>query len=137
MKFVTKAFVLHYQRRLVDMFGGSHGLRSDALLESALAQPEATFDGCYLHEDLCAMAAAYAFHLCRNHPFVDGNKRIAAVVMGTFLAINGEELVVDEADLYLTMMAVAEGRLGKAELAEWLRSRLAKGTVGPSGRKGG
>ena len=68
------------------------------------------------------MAAAYAFHLCSNHPFLDGNKRIAAVAMGTFLEINDHPLVVDEVDLYRTVMAVADGRLDKAGLVVWLAS---------------
>jgi death-on-curing protein len=121
VKFLTKKFVLVYQSRLIDLFGGSHGLRDEGLLDSALAQPEATFEGAHLHEDVWEMAAAYAFHLCRNHPFVDGNKRIAAVAMGTFLSVNGYPVRFDEVDLYLTIMAVAEGRMDKSGLAGWLR----------------
>jgi death-on-curing protein len=121
---LSKRFVLTYQARLIDLFGGSHGLRDDALLESALAQPQATFDGVPLHADLCETAAACAFHLSRNHPFLDGNKRIAAVAMGAFLELNGSPLRVDEVELYEAMIALAEGRLGKAELAAWLRARM-------------
>ena len=121
MKFLSQRFVLTYQARLIDVFGGSHGLRDVGLLESALAQPEATFCGTYLHEDVYAMAAAYGYHLCQNHAFVDGNKRIAAVAMATFLAINGHELVVDEVELYQAIIAVADGRLDKHGLAQWLR----------------
>lgn len=121
MKFLSQRFVLTYQARLIDVFGGSHGLRDKGLLESALAQPEATFAGAYLHPDVHAMAAAYGYHLCQNHAFVDGNKRIAAVAMATFLAIHGHELLVDEVELYQAMMAVADGRLDKQGLAQWLR----------------
>jgi death-on-curing protein len=120
VKFLSKRFVITYQARLIDLFGGMHGLRDEALLDSALAQPEATFGGEYLHTDMWEMAAAYAFHLCSNHPFLDGNKRIAAVAMGTFLGINGRPLVVDEVELYQTIMAVADGRMDKAGLAAWL-----------------
>lgn len=121
MRFLSRRFVVAYQARLIDLFGGLHGIRDTALLDSALAQPEATFEGEFLHADLWEMAAAYAFHLCSNHPFLDGNKRIAAVAMGTFLGINGHPLVVDEVDLYRTIMAVAGGQLDKAGLAAWLR----------------
>ncbi len=123
MRFLSKRFVVSYHARLIDLFGGTHGLRDEGLLDSSLAQPEATFDGEMLHKDPWEMAAAYGFHLCRNHPFIDGNKRIAAVAMGTFLAINGEANVFDEVELYLTVTAVAEGRMEKAELAAWLRTQ--------------
>ena len=121
MKFLTKKFVVTYHARLIDFFEGSEGIRDEGLLDSALAQPEATFEGELLHGDVWAIAAAYAFHLCRNHPFVDRNKRIAAVAMGTFLSVNGHSVRFDEVDLYQTIMAVAEGRLGKSELTNWLR----------------
>jgi len=129
VRFLSRRFVVAYQARLIDLFGGLHGIRDEGLLDSALAQPEATFEGEYLHEDVWEMAAAYAFHLCSNHPFLDGKKRIAAVAMGTFLGVNGHPLVVDEVDLYLTIMAVADGTLDKAGLAVWLR-RLGGPPVG-------
>ena len=124
MRFLPKPFVLHYHRRIIDLFGGSHGIRDEGLLDSALAQPEASFGGELLHRDLSEMAAAYAFHIAKNHPFIDGNKRMAAICMGTFLEVNGQPLRVDEAELYLVMMAIAEGRLDKHGLAGWLRQKL-------------
>jgi death-on-curing protein len=120
---LSKRFVVGYHARLIDLFGGSHGVRDEALLESALAQPQATFDGEPLHRGVWEVAAAYGFHLSRNHAFVDGNKRIAAVAIGTFLEVNGAPLRVDEAELYSAMIALAEGRLTKAELTDWLRVR--------------
>lgn len=98
-------------------------MRDEALLDSALARRQATFDGAPLHADVWEVAAAYGFHLMRNHAFVDGNKRIAAVAMGTFLAVNGAPLRVDEVELYETVIALAEGRLAKLEQALWLRAR--------------
>jgi death-on-curing protein len=86
--------VVTHQARLIDLFGGLHGVRGERLLDSALAQPEATFAGEYLHGDVWEMAAACADHLCSNHPFLDGNKRIAAAAMGTFLGVNGHPRVV-------------------------------------------
>ena len=130
MIFLSKRFVLAYHARLIDVFGGSPGVRDTGLLESALSAPESTFDGVYLHADLWEMAAAYAFHLIKNHPFVDGNKRIAAVAMGTFLDVNGAPLRVDEVEVYETMIALASGGIGKAELAAWLRERAPR--VGPT-----
>lgn len=120
---LSRRFVITYHARLIDLFGGSHGVRDESLLDSALAQPQSTFDGVPLHADLWETAAAYAFHLIRNHAFVDGNKRIAAVAMGAFLDVNRAPLQVDEVELYETMIALAEGRLSKAELADWLRTR--------------
>jgi death-on-curing protein len=125
MRFLSRRFVVAAHQRLIDLFGGEPGLRDSGLLDSALAQPQATFDGKLLHADVGEMAAAYAFHLCRNHPFVDGNKRVAALCMGTFLALNGHETRFDEVELVQTMLALAEGRLDKAGLTGWLRARMA------------
>ena len=124
MKHLDKRCILHLHARLIDLFGGGHGLRDEGLLESALAQPMAEFGGVPLHGGLIEQAAAYAFHLCRNHPFLDGNKRIAAVAMGTFLRINGVDARFDEVSLYAAIMAVAEAALAKAGLTAWLRNEL-------------
>jgi len=128
MRFLSTRFVVVYQERLIDLFGGEKGVRDHGLLESALAQPEASFAGIPFHKDIWEMAAAYAFHLCLNHPFLDGNKRIAAVAMATFLEINGYPLRVDEVELYRVMMALAERRIDKVGLADWLRERTAERT---------
>ena len=128
MKFLSRRFVVAYHARLVDLFGGIHGLRDEGLLDSALAQPEATSDAVLLHRDVWEMAAAYGYHLCRNHPFLDGNKRISAVAMGTFLAVNGAASVFDEVELFIAVTAVAEGRMLKTELALWLRTQARTGS---------
>ena len=120
-KFLSRRLVEAIHAIQLDLYGGLHGLRDEGLLESALAQPRATFDGEYLHPDIWSMAAAYGFHLCRNHAFLDGNKRVAAVAMITFLRANGEQVRYDEVGLYVTMIAVAEGRLDKLGLGDWLR----------------
>jgi len=109
--------------RLIDLFGGSHGLRDAGLLESALAQPPASFGGTPLHSDVWEMAAAYGFHLCCNHPFIDGNKRIAAAAMIAFLRANGQHVRYDEAELFRIVVALASGQVSKAQLALWLRER--------------
>lgn len=121
MTFLSRAEVLRLHAMLLELYGGGPGLRDEGLLDSALAQPDATFDGERLHADLCEMAAAYGFHLAQNHPFVDGNKRVALAAMLVFLEVNWRPLHVEPATLYAVMIAVAEGRLSKRGLAAWLR----------------
>lgn len=121
MRWLTRLVVEALHARLIDLFGGSHGLRDPGLLESALAQPQASFGGVPLHNDVWEMAAAYGFHLCCNHPFVDGNKRIAAVAMITFLRANGQHVRYDEVALYRIVVELASGQVSKAQLAVWLR----------------
>ncbi|MFK7788696.1 MAG: type II toxin-antitoxin system death-on-curing family toxin [Phycisphaeraceae bacterium] len=81
IRFVEIEEALRIHNRQVDRFGGDDGIRDRGLLESALATPRASFGGAFVHEDVIAMAGAYLFHLCKNHPFVDGNKRVALAVM--------------------------------------------------------
>jgi death-on-curing protein len=108
-KFLSKRFVLATHRDLIDSFGGAHGLRDEAALESALAQPEATFGEELLHPGVVEQAAAYLFHLCMAHAFIDGNKRIAFAAMDTFLRLNGYRLVLSDEEAYELTMAVARG----------------------------
>ncbi|MBM4201617.1 MAG: type II toxin-antitoxin system death-on-curing family toxin [Gammaproteobacteria bacterium] len=103
--------------------GGRTGLRDEGGLESALARPRHK----WLYDDdadLAALAAAYGFGLARNHPYVDGNKRVALVVMLTFLAVNGRSIEATDEDVLTTLLALAAGRLTESALADWLRSRL-------------
>ena len=99
--------------------GGAAGVRDDGLLESAFARPRNLAD--YGEPDAAALAAAYAFGVARNHPFVDGNKRTAAVVAETFLLINGFELAATDAQLVVAILALAAGDLSEDELADWFR----------------
>lgn len=101
-------------------YGGMSGLRDLGLLSSAVAVPTATFDGEFLHEDLFAMAAAYLFHLAKNHPFVDGNKRIALAASLAFLWINGHRIEAREDHLIDLVLGVADGSVSKAEIAVFL-----------------
>lgn len=121
IKFLDKDAILFFHRFLIGEYGGSHGLRDEGLLESALAQPSMVVDGDFLHEDLFTMAAAYGFHLCNNHAFLDGNKRIALVAIDIFLQMNGWELKTDEKDAYIKIMQLANGDLNKQELTNWIR----------------
>jgi death-on-curing protein len=109
------------------VYGGLDGIRDGGLLESAVAQPQAYCFGRFLHENLFAMAAAYLFHIVKNHPFVDGNKRTGLVSAATFLCLNGYWLgEAVSGELYRTTLDVANGRMGKTELAE-LFERLSEG----------
>jgi len=74
IKYISMKVVLSFHKQLIVDYGGLEGLRDEGLLESALAQPESTMFGAELHQDIVEMAAAYGYHLCQNHPFVDGNK---------------------------------------------------------------
>jgi death-on-curing protein len=111
--FLSVADVLRIHARVVADFGGDPGLRDRGLLESATAMPHAMFAGSYLHPDLSAMAAAYHFHLCANHPFIDGNKRVAVAAAEVFLLVNGRELDATDDELEELTLGVAGGLLAK------------------------
>ncbi len=104
--------------------GGAAGLRDAGLLESTLARPINLHH--YGETDPYVLAAAYAFGIARNHPFVDGNKRTALLAAYVFLRINGRHLTADEASAAANMLAVAAGELTEAELADWLRGNARK-----------
>jgi death-on-curing protein len=105
-------------------FGGTAGVRDQGLLDSALAQPQATFGGKLLHPTLADQAAAYFYHLSRNHPFIDGNKRTAFGVMDAFIEVNGYRLTLTDDEAYELTMQVAQGQMGKAELVGMLAKAL-------------
>ena len=105
--------------------GGLAGLRDENALESALARPRQR----WAHEptsDLEALAAAYGFGICRNHPYRDGNKRVAFIVMAVFLELNGTRFAADEHEVVTLMMELADGRLPEGDLAGWLRAHTAR-----------
>ena len=103
--------------------GGLPGLRDENALESALARPRQRF-AYEPQSDLASLAAAYGFGIARNHPFNDGNKRVAFVVMGVFLGLNGFEIEAPESEVVTMMLDLAAGESSEQQLAEWLRSRL-------------
>src|SRR3970040_2933634 len=110
---LEKALVLAIHDRQLAEHGGSAGIRDEGLLESALARAQQLHAYADPAPDLADLAAALACGLARNHPFVDGNKRTAHVAYRTFLAFHGAELVVTDEEKYLTMLALAEGKLGE------------------------
>jgi death-on-curing protein len=120
INFIPKEVILHFYDQLIQTYGGRYGIRDEKLLDSALEQPKATYEGKYLHDTLMEMAAAYGYHLCNNHPFVDGNKRIALVAMDVFLQRNGFEIVASEKETYKIMVQLSSGKLSKKDLAKWL-----------------
>lgn len=103
-------------------YGGAAGVRDAGLLESAVAVPRASAGGEFAHEDLFAMAAAYAFHIAQNQPFLDGNKRTGLLSAIVFLDLNGIAISDPEGTLYDAMIAVSERRLDKAALASALKA---------------
>ena len=119
--FIPKQIILHFHEQLIQLYGGSTGIRDEKLLDSALEQPKATFDKSYLHNSIFKMASSYGFHLCKNHPFIDGNKRIALVAMDTFLQKNGYEITASEKETYKIIIALSSGEISKEELAKWLQ----------------
>ena len=120
--FLTLDEVLEIHRDQVARYGGSHGVRDLGLLQSALAQPQATFGGKFLHADIFEMASAYLFHIVVNHPFIDGNKRVGAVAALVFLLINNQDIAATNAELETLVLSVAQGQIGKTEIAEFLRN---------------
>jgi len=121
--FLSLDEVLEIHEQQIERYGGSPGLRDAAGLESAVATPQATFGGEFLHASIPAMAAAYLYHLCQNHPFIDGNKRVGANGAITFLLMNDWEPAFDEEELVALVLSVASGRLLKPELITIFESR--------------
>ena len=109
--FLSLDEVLEIHEQQIERYGGSQGLRDAAALESAVATPQATFGGDFLHTSIPAMAAAYLFHLCQNHAFIDGNKRVGANAAITFLLMNNLEPTFDEVELADLVLSVASGGL--------------------------
>ncbi len=126
VQFIPQEVVLTIHADLLQRYGGHAGLRDAGLLESALSQPKTTIGGKYAHKSIFDKAAAYGFHICRNHPFVDGNKRVAFVSMDIFLQKNGWQIMSTEEEAYGTMMDLASGTLTKSKLSGWLKQHCAK-----------
>ena len=122
--FLSVDDVLLVHSRVIEEFGGDAGLRDRGLLESAVGMPQSTFGGDDLHAGLAAKAAAYHFHLCANHPFVDGNKRVAVAASEFFLVINGHELSASDDEIEELTLGVARGQLSKEQVVEFFEKFL-------------
>ena len=119
----TEAAAAAHLEQLAE-WGGPEGIRDQGAFESAMARPQNL--AVYGEPDAAALAASYAFGLARNHPFVDGNKRTAAVVSEGFLNLNGHRLDATDAEVAVTFQALAAGELSEDELAAWFRERVDK-----------
>jgi death-on-curing protein len=124
VRYLTFAEVLELHRRVVAETGGATALRDLGALESATAQPRASFGGNDLYPSLEEKAAALAFSLIQNHPFVDGNKRVGHAALETFLVLNGKELNADADESERIILAVASGTCGRDGFLEWIRSHI-------------
>lgn len=122
--FLTLDEVLLIHADQIARYGGTSGVRDQGLLTSALAMPDASFGGLAFHASLAEMAGAYLFHIARNHPFVDGNKRTALASALAFLWINGHEVEARDDELTGMVMDLAAGRLGKPEATVFIGAHL-------------
>lgn len=122
--FLSVQDVLYIHDDTLAVDGGRGGVRDYGLLESAVLMPQQRFAGRYLHKDVPAMAAAYLYHLCQNHPFEDGNKRTAAMAAYVFLDVNGLDLASTPDDFEETVLSVAGGVLSKKDLTRWMRRHV-------------
>jgi death on curing protein len=119
--FLTLDEVSEIHSEMINRYGGSDGIRDKGLLESAVSTPRAGFGDQYLHSDIFQMAAAYLFHIVKNHPFIDGNKRTGAMAALVFLKLNNHTLTAGEIQYERMVRAVAESKLEKREIAEFFQ----------------
>ena len=126
VKYIPLRLVVSIHANQIRLYGGTAGIRDIGLLESALAQPRVSAGGKLIHKSIFDKASAYGFHLCKNHPFVDGNKRVAFVVMFLFLHKNGWLINTSEEAAYEMVIGVAEGKSSKPKLSNWLKDHSKK-----------
>lgn len=122
--FLSVANIITIHTRVIEEFGGDEGLRDRGLLESAAAMPQAMFSGQHLHSTIFEMAAAYHFHLCSNHPFVDGNKRVAVASAELFLILNGYGLIATDDELEVLTLDLAAGKISKDDVTEFYSEKV-------------
>jgi death-on-curing protein len=120
--FLSLDELLEIHRDQITRYGGAPGVRDAGLLQSAIAQPGAMFGGQFLHTDLFAMAAAYLFHMVKNHPFIDGNKRVGAVAAIVFVELNGREVNAAEDDYEQLVLDVVQGLTDKQAIASFFHA---------------
>ncbi len=124
MRYLTLSEVLELYGRVMQRSGGAVGIQDIGALESALAQPRMTFAGEDLFPTLAEKAAALAFSIVMNHPFIDGNKRVGHAAMETFLVLNGYEVEASADEQENVFLKLAAGELGRAQLIDWLRAHI-------------
>jgi len=126
IKWLLEETVYAVHQRQIAEHGGSDGVRDEGLLLSALARPQNLLAYSEETPDIAQLAAALAYGIAKNHPFIDGNKRTALVIVRTFLLLNGFSLDASQEEKYLTFLRLAEGSVNEAELAEWIRRNLSQ-----------
>lgn len=124
--FLSISEVLEIHDEQIQLYGGENGVRDPALLDSALASPQAGMDGEYFHADIFEIAAAYLYHVVQNHPFVDGNKRTGLACAYLFLALNKYKFECDPDELADIVLEVAKGDLGKERITSFIRLHTIK-----------
>lgn len=132
MRYLTLDEVLELYRRIIEQSGGSAGIANQGALESALAQPRMSFGGEDLYPTIVEKASALGFSMIKNHPFVDGNKRIGHAAMEVFLVLNGFEIEASVDEQERVILQLAAGELGREEFTEWLRSHIVEKAIAPS-----
>ena len=124
MRYLTLGEVVELHRLVLAASGGATGIRDLGALESAVAQPRASFGGSDLHPTLIEKTGALGFALAQGHPFVDGNKRVAHAAMATFLLLNSADIAATVDEQEQLMLNLASGRLSRADLVAWLREHV-------------
>ena len=124
IRFLSTDDVMAIQQNTLAHEGGGAGLRDAGLLESAVQMPQQQFGGQYLHDDLGSMAAAYLFHIAANHPFLDGNKRAAALSALVFIDVNGVKKLPSPQSLERATLAIATGKMDKQAAIQWMRDSI-------------
>ena len=124
VRYLTLGEILELHRRVVGEWGGAAGLRDLGALEGAIAQPRQTYGGDDLYPSLADRAVALGFVLIRNHPFVDGNKRVGHAALEVFLLLNGYELVAEVDDAERTVLGVAASTVGRDAFVTWVRAHM-------------
>lgn len=124
VRFLAIEDVLRLHRIAIIDQGGDPSMRDRGLLESAIAIPQQRFGGEYLHDDIPSMAAAYAFHICKNHPFIDGNKRAGTAAMIAFLVDNGWKFDATADEAEPAILKLAAGAFDKSEFTQWARTHM-------------
>jgi len=124
IRFLAQDIILAIHEDQIRLYGGSYEMRDAGAFDSAINMPKAPFDRHFLHPTIFHMAAAYGFHLCQNHPFIDGNKRTAGMAMFVFLKLNKLEPTPTEMEYYTTMIDIARGVIDEASLTEWIKTAV-------------
>ena len=126
MRYLTLGDTLELYYRIIEQSGGSAGIRDVGRLESAIAQPRMTFAGQDLYPTIAEKASALGFSLIKNHPFIDGNKRLGHAAVETFLVLTGFELKASVVEQERVILALASGEMAREDFTEWIQGQIAE-----------